>query len=271
MSERLQKVLARAGYGSRRKIEDWIREQRITVNGVAAELGQKISDTDIIQIDGQPVSVAVALAKPKPRTLIYHKSVGELTTHSDPEGRPTVFDNLPKMKTARWISVGRLDMNTSGLMILTTDGELANRLMHPSYEIEREYAVRVLGEVSTEVLKHLLGGVMLEDGKARFESIKDAGGSGANHWYHVVLKEGRNREVRRMWESEGIQVSRLMRIRFGPVTLQRDCRPGTHQELGRALTRALYQSVNLKPPVLTPAKPGKRQPFHPGRKKHTRS
>jgi len=271
MSERLQKVLARAGYGSRRKIEGWMREQRITVNGVAAELGQKISDTDVILIDGQPVSVAVALAKPKPRTLIYHKPVGELTTHSDPEGRPTVFDHLPKMKTARWISVGRLDMNTSGLMILTTDGELANCLMHPSYEIEREYAVRVLGEVSPDVLKRLLSGITLEDGKARFESVKDAGGSGANHWYHVVLKEGRNREVRRMWESEGIKVSRLMRIRFGPVTLPREIRPGKHQELGRAQIRALYGAVDLKPPALAPKKSGQRQSFHPGRKKHTRS
>ncbi len=271
MSERLQKVLARAGYGSRRKIEDWIRERRITVNGVEAELGQKISGTDTIQIDGQPVSVAVALAKPKPRTLIYHKPAGELTTRSDPEGRPTVFDNLPKMKTARWISVGRLDMNTSGLLILTTDGELANRLMHPSFEVEREYAVRVLGMVSPDVLRHLLDGVMLDDGKARFESIREAGGRGANHWYHVVLKEGRNREVRRMWESEGIRVSRLMRVRFGPLLLPRDCKQGTSQELGVAQTRTLYRAVDMKPPELPSTKPGRRRSFSPGKRKHTRS
>lgn len=270
MSERLQKVLARAGYGSRRKIESWIREGRITVNGAEAELGQKITGTDAIQIDGQPVSAAVAFAPPKPRTIIYHKPTGELTTRSDPEGRPTIFDNLPKMKTARWITVGRLDMNTSGLMILTTDGELANRLMHPSYEIEREYAVRVLGAVSSRVLKNLHDGVMLEDGKARFESITDAGGSGANHWYHVVLKEGRNREVRRMWESEGIKVSRLMRVRFGPVTLLRECRQGKYQELGTALTRALYGAVDLKPP-LAPRKPDKRKYYNQGKRSPRRS
>ncbi len=233
MAERLQKILARAGYGSRRQIEDWIRAGRISVNGSPAVLGLGVTGADRIEIDGRPVAVAIALGQPIPRTILYHKPVGELTTRADPEGRPTVFDKLPPLKTARWIAVGRLDFNTAGLLLLTTDGELANRLMHPSTEIEREYAVRVLGEVAAPVIERLLGGVELEDGRAAFGSIHDAGGSGANHWYHVTLKEGRNREVRRMWESQGVAVSRLIRVRFGPIGLPRELRPGRHRPLTR--------------------------------------
>jgi len=253
MAERLQKILARAGYGSRRQIEDWIRAGRISVNGSPAELGLSVGAEDTIKIDGRPVAVAVALSQPIPRTILYHKPVGELTTRADPQGRPTVFDTLPSLKTARWIAVGRLDLNTDGLLLLTTDGELANRLMHPSSEIEREYAVRVLGTVSPEVLERLLEGVELEDGRAAFSTLRDAGGSGANHWYHVTLKEGRNREVRRLWESQGVKVSRLMRVRFGPIGLPRELRPGRHRALTRPEVVALYRAAGLAPPRVSPS------------------
>ena len=265
MAERLQKILARAGYGSRRQVEDWIRAGRIRVNGKPAELGLGVTATDTIEIDGRTVAVTAALGQPAPLTLLYHKPVGELTTRADPEGRPTVFDRLPPLKTARWIAVGRLDLNTAGLLLLTTDGELANRLMHPSSEIEREYAVRVLGAVSPGVLERLLGGVELEDGRAAFATLRDAGGSGANHWYHVTLKEGRNREVRRMWESQGVAVSRLMRVRFGPIGLPRQLRPGHHRPLTRAEIVALYRAVGLEPPRATGAKAA------PARKRNMKS
>ena len=254
MAERLQKILARAGYGSRRQVEDWIRAGRIRVNGKPAELGLGVTATDTIEIDGRTVAVTAALGQPAPLTLLYHKPVGELTTRADPEGRPTVFDRLPPLKTARWIAVGRLDLNTAGLLLLTTDGELANRLMHPSSEIEREYAVRVLGTVSPEVLEHLLDGVELDDGRAAFASLRDAGGSGANHWYHVTLKEGRNREVRRLWESQGVTVSRLMRVRFGPIGLPRELRPGRHRALTRPEIIALYRAAGLTPPRAAPSR-----------------
>ncbi len=262
MAERLQKVLARAGYGSRRQIESWISAGRISVNGRPAELGVTVGAADEIRIDDQPVSVAASLGKVIPRTLIYHKPVGELTTRSDPEGRPTVFDGLPRMKTARWIAVGRLDMNTAGLLLFTTDGELANRLMHPSSEVEREYAVRILGKVDAGILAQLLKGVALDDGRAAFTSIRDAGGSGANHWYHVTLKEGRNREVRRLWESQGVQVSRLIRVRFGPIELPRQLRAGRHRALTRQEVVVLYRAAGLKPPPAAPrrAPAGRRGP-----------
>lgn len=220
MSERLQKILARAGLGSRREIEGWIREGRIRIDGVIAELGVSISGTENIAIDGQPVALPPPQAQ---RVIAYHKPFGEITTRNDPEGRPTIFDHLPRLASGRWISVGRLDINTSGLLLLTNDGELANRLMHPSQQLEREYAVRVFGEIDGLILERLLQGVELEDGPARFLSVRDAGGSGngANRWYHVVLAEGRNREVRRLWESQGVQVSRLTRVRYGPIELGR--------------------------------------------------
>ena len=259
MAERIQKVLARAGIGSRREIEAWIRAGRITVNNRPAELGISITENDRVRIDGRPVTIR---AKPEQdlRTLIYHKPAGELTTRKDEAGRPTVFDQLPRIRHARWISVGRLDMNTSGLLLVTTDGELAHRLMHPSYEVEREYAVRVLGEVNAIMLHNLLEGVRLEDGMAAFASIKDAGGQGANHWYHVIVREGRNREVRRLWESQGLKVSRLIRIRFGPIALPANLRAGRFRDLSPAEAGALYGAVDLPvPAVKNKASPRRRR------------
>jgi 23S rRNA pseudouridine2605 synthase len=260
LTERLQKVLARAGHGSRRQVEAWIREGKITVNGKLAELGISVSETDRIKIDGRSVSTATNSDNP-PRTLIYHKPAGELTTRKDEAGRPTIFDNLPRVKQGRWISVGRLDFNTSGLLLVTTDGELAHRLMHPSWEIEREYAVRILGKVDDEVLQRLQEGVMLDDGMASFVSILDAGGAGANHWYHVILREGKNREVRRLWESQGLQISRLIRIRYGPVELPRDVRAGRFRDLNHNELTTLYGLVKLEAPKPQPMrrKPVKRR------------
>ncbi|MCW8827510.1 MAG: 23S rRNA pseudouridine(2605) synthase RluB [Gammaproteobacteria bacterium] len=266
MSEKLQKVLARAGYGSRREIEGWISEGRISVNGQICSLGERVSDTDVIRIDGKVVS-KTRLQSKRSRVLMYHKPVGEVTSHSDEEGRPTVFDNLPRIVNGRWIVVGRLDLNTSGLLLFTTDGELANRLMHPSYTIEREYAVRVLGEIAPEVIRNLTEGVELEDGVARFTSIIDGGGEGANHWFHVTLEEGRNREVRRLWESQGVTVSRLVRVRYGPVTLPRWLRPGRWEELSDERLSMLRQSVGLEKmpkrnPNFADKKPGPRKTRH---------
>jgi len=229
-AERLQKVLARAGYGSRREIESWISQGRVKVNDKVAELGQLYHNGDKVQVNGKLVPPGRFKFK-EAKVIIYHKPVGELTTRSDPEGRKTVFDNLPKIHGGRWVAIGRLDINTSGLLLLTTDGELANQLMHPSNEIEREYAVRILGEVTPEILKALHKGVLLEDGLAKFDTIYDKGGQGANHWYHVVLKEGKNREVRRLWESQGVTVSRLMRVRYGNIQLQKSLRMGHSREL----------------------------------------
>lgn len=247
MAERLQKALAQIGLGSRRQIEEWIRQGRITVNGVPAELGVRVSAHDRIQVDGKPVRLQQKLAQTTRRVILYHKPVGELTTRSDPKGRPTVFQNLPELADGRWIAVGRLDLNTSGLLLLTTDGELANALMHPSHEIEREYAVRVFGQVADEQLKQLRQGVELEDGPARFQRIKDVGGSGQNHWYQVVIREGRNREVRRLWEHVGLKVSRLMRIRLGSINLPRNLRAGEYIELKEPAINRLREEAGLKP------------------------
>lgn len=229
MSEKLQKVLARAGLASRRKIEDWIRDGRIKVNGRVAELGCRVTEKDKIFVDGERVEFAEAVDNA--RVIMYHKPVGEICTRSDPEGRPTVFSQLPKCYQGRWISVGRLDVNTSGLMLFTNDGDLANCLMHPSANLAREYAVRVFGKVDSALLQRLVKGVKLEDGFARFEEIVDSGGEGLNHWYHVVVMEGRNRLVRRLWESQGLQISRLKRVRFGPVFLEAKLRQGKWVEL----------------------------------------
>ncbi|HUT40487.1 MAG TPA: pseudouridine synthase [Gammaproteobacteria bacterium] len=261
MAERLQKVLARAGLGSRREIEDWIRAGRITVNDQPAELGVSVTDLDRIKVDGRLVTLAATA--PEPRTMIYHKPAGEITTRKDEAGRPTVFDSLPKIRNARWITIGRLDFNTAGLLLVTTDGELAHRLMHPSWEIEREYAVRVLGNVDEHVLLNLMEGVMLDDGMAAFGTIRDAGGQGANHWYHVTVREGRNREVRRLWESQGVQVSRLIRVRFGPISLPAELRAGRFRDLTRQEVEALYAAVRLPaprppPPRRAPSRRGQR-------------
>ena len=245
MAERLQKFLARMGLGSRRQIEDWIRQGRITVNGALAQLGASVNGAEKIAIDGKLIQV-----RPfgqRRRVLAYYKPVGEIASRSDPEGRTTIFEHLPPLHDGRWIVVGRLDLNTQGLLLLTNDGELAHRLMHPSSQIEREYAVRVLGEVTPEMLKQLREGVLLEDGRAHFDDIREAGGEGANHWYHVILREGRNREVRRLWEALGVTVSRLTRVRFGPVTLRRGLHPGRWDELDETQMTELLQAVGFAP------------------------
>jgi len=246
MSERIQKVLARAGYGSRRQLETLIKEGKVIVNGETAKLGDQLEVGDNVRLDGKPVSAKRLWQQPQ-QVLIYNKPVGEVCTRKDPEGRRTIFQSLPAPEEGRWVSVGRLDINTSGLIILTTDGELANKLMHPSNEMDREYAVRVLGEVTTEMLQNLRNGVELEDGKARFSDIQEAGGEGANHWYHVVIQEGRNREIRRLWESQGVQVSRLMRVRYGPIIIPNQLKMGRWLMLQQDDLTALYESVDLQP------------------------
>lgn len=243
MDEKLQKVLARAGIGSRRQMESWIEAGRVTVNDKVATIGDRVTSTDAIKVDGKLLHGNQTATQH--RVIVYHKPVGEVCTRDDPEGRDTIFSHLPKLRNGRWISVGRLDLNTSGLLLLTTDGELANKLMHPSSEVEREYAVRVLGQVSPDVIKQLKTNVPLDDGDAHFSEVKEAGGEGANHWYHVVLKEGRNREVRRLWEHFGFAVSRLMRIRYGDITLDRSVRPSMSEDLTEQQIRSLYNSVGL--------------------------
>ena len=243
--ERLQKVLARAGIGSRRQVEALIEEGRVELNGKPAQLGDRYKYGDRLKVNGKLVNQSL-LAEKRAKVMIYHKPVGELCTHSDPEGRPTIFDSLPKLHNGRWITVGRLDINTSGLLIITTDGALANSLMHPSSEIEREYAVRVLGEVNMDIINNLRNGVELEDGPANFDEILDSGGSGSNHWYHVMLKEGRNREVRRLWESQGVKVSRLIRIRYGSISLPKGLRAGKWRELTDVEVRSLRKLIKRK-------------------------
>lgn len=245
MAERIQKILARAGYGSRREIERWVNAGDITVNGVVATTGQAVDENDKITLRGKVLKLATKL-KAKPQVLLYHKKVGEICSRNDPDGRKTVFDNLPKLTSGRWIQVGRLDINTDGLLLFTTDGELANRLMHPSYEIEREYASRILGKVTDDMIDRLTTGVELEDGVAKFTRIKFEGGEGANSWYHVVLNEGKNREVRRLWESQDLVVSRLRRIRYGDIILHRSLRAGEHEYLPVRAMRNLYLKVKME-------------------------
>ncbi|WNW13975.1 23S rRNA pseudouridine(2605) synthase RluB [Pseudomonas sp. DTU_2021_1001937_2_SI_NGA_ILE_001] len=254
--EKLQKVLARIGVGSRRDVEAWIGEGRIKVNGVVATLGQRVDLHDAISVDGQLVKREEARETVR-RVIIYNKPDGEICTRDDPEGRPTVFDRLPRPKEGRWVNIGRLDINTTGLLMFTTDGELANRLMHPSYEMDREYAVRVRGEVDDDMLLRLKNGVILEDGPARFTDVQKApGGEGFNHWYHCVVMEGRNREVRRLWESQGLVVSRLKRVRYGPVFLNSDLPMGRWREMTQQEVDILAAEVGLKP-VALPAMSGK--------------
>lgn len=256
--ERLQKVLADRGLGSRREIEGWIAEGRIRVNGQLAKLGDRIVPTDRVRVDGHDVRPRRRTAERPLEIIAYHKPEGELVTRRDPERRPTVFRRLPRPKDGRWIAVGRLDINTSGLILFTTDGELANRLMHPSRELEREYAVRILGEVPPGTLERLRAGIALEDGPAHFDLVEERGGTGANRWYHVVLKEGRNREVRRLWEAAGCQVSRLIRVRYGNVELGRRLFPGSTRPLEEAEREALLVLAGMRaaPRPPRPAGPG---------------
>ena len=242
--ERLQKVLAQAGVGSRREMEAWIAEGRVTVNGEVAQIGQSVVPTDKVKIGGRLVNIRFTGSSRPPRVLMYHKPEGEIVSRDDPDGRPSVFAALPRMRGGRWINVGRLDFNTSGLLLFTTSGELANRLMHPSSQLVREYAVRVLGELTDEAQQQLLKGVMLDDGEASFASLVDAGGEGANKWYRVSLFEGRNREVRRMFEAVGCTVSRLIRVRYGPFTLPPQLRRGRCRELDEAEVKALIRALD---------------------------
>lgn len=243
VSQKLHKVLAQAGLGSRRDMERWIQEGRVTVNGEVAGIGTRVGPRDLIKV-GRRI-VRWPAPERLPRVLLYHKPEGEIVSRDDPEGRDTVFARLPRPRGAKWLAVGRLDYNTCGLLIFTTSGEVANRMMHPSFEVEREYAVRILGELSFDQLAKLKSGITLADGVARCESIADEGGEGANHWYRLVLKEGRNRIVRRMFEALGLTVSRLMRVRFGIIGLPPRLKRGQFIELTEAETRRLLQWLQL--------------------------
>lgn len=245
-TEKLQKILARVGLGSRRELERWIEEGRVSVNGKIAKLGDRASLSDQIRVDGQLQQISKDHADGLPTVLMYHKPEGEICTRHDPQNRPTVFDHLPRLHQKRWVMVGRLDINSSGLLLFTDSGELANKLMHPSSEIEREYAVRVLGGLDDSMIKELLEGVRLEDGLAKFDSIVPGDGLGANRWYYVTLKEGRNREIRRMFEVFEKQVSRLVRIRFGDVHLPKSLRKGEREELDDVTVRQLMALTALK-------------------------
>jgi 23S rRNA pseudouridine2605 synthase len=229
-SERLQKILSQAGLGSRREMERWIESGWVQVNGQSVKLGDSASGEDKITVKGKLINNPLKI-KQNTRILLYHKPVGEVSSRHDPKFEKTVFDHLPHLRQGRWVQVGRLDLNTSGLLIFTTNGELANQLMHPKYGLEREYAVRVRGEVTTEILNNLQKGVELDDGPAKFIRIEFRGGDGSNTWYHVTLNEGRNREVRRLWESQGLDVSRLIRVRYGTLHMPRYLTRGQTYEL----------------------------------------
>ena len=265
-SPRLQKYLADLGYGSRRELERWIEAGRISVNGTRAELGQKVHRGDVVRVDGRRVGERQAPART--RVLRYHKPVGEVCSRAPSGDVPSVFANLPSLARGRWIGVGRLDITTSGLLLFTNQGELAHRLMHPANQIEREYAVRIRGEVTTATLNRLRAGVELEDGLARFASISRRGGTGVNQWFHVVLNEGRNREVRRLWESQSLQVSRLIRVRFGPVELRRSPRAGRWEEAEPQDVQKLLELVGLQRQRVAPTR--KKTKRHHGRRRPAR-
>ena len=245
VGEKLQKLLARMGLGSRRGLEEVIKAGRISINGKVATLGDRAVLTDEIRIDGRLIRLKAEREKRR-RVIAYYKPEGEICSASDPEGRPTVFDRLPKLTGDRWVMVGRLDINSSGLLLFTNDGELAHRLMHPSNEVVREYAVRVLGEVTPQIASQLTQGVALEDGMAKFDDIKEGGGTGVNKWYHVTIKEGRKREVRRMFESQELKVSRLIRTRYSTVILPKELRTGRFIELDAKDIGKLVESVGLR-------------------------
>ncbi|WP_025041549.1 23S rRNA pseudouridine(2605) synthase RluB [Nitrosospira briensis] len=243
ITQKLHKLLAQAGLGSRREMEELIAAGQTTINGKVATIGDRAGPEDIVRV-GKRV---IHLKSPErlPRVMLYHKPEGEIVSRDDPQGRPSVFEKLPQMRSSKWIAIGRLDYNTSGLLIFTTDGELANRLMHPRFEVEREYAVRIMGRLTPEVTELLTTGVELEDGLAKFEHLSDQGGEGSNHWYRVILKEGRNREVRRMFEKVGMTVSRLMRVRFGPINLPPRLKRGKWIELDEVEIKRLLELVAI--------------------------
>ena len=244
VTHKLQKLLAQAGLGSRREMEELIATGHATINGKVARIGDRVGTEDVVRL-GKRI-IHFRHSGTLPQVMIYHKPEGEIVSRDDPQGRPSVFDKLPQLRSSKWIAIGRLDYNTSGLLIFTTDGELANRLMHPRFEVEREYAVRIMGRLTPEVAVQLTTGIELEDGPARFDQLSDQGGEGSNHWYRVILKEGRNREVRRMFESVGMTVSRLMRVRFGPINLPPRLKRGKWMELDEAQTRRLLALVASK-------------------------
>jgi 23S rRNA pseudouridine2605 synthase len=264
--EKLQKVLARRGLGSRREMERWIEEGRVAIDGRTAQLGDRVDDGARIAVDGKALGRSPA---GETRCILYHKAPGEVCSRKDPQGRPSVFERLPRLRGGRWISIGRLDYNTSGLLLFTTDGELANALMHPSAGIEREYLVRVMGQVDEAMLQRLTEGVMLEDGAARFTTIREGGGEGINRWFYVVLTEGRNREVRRLWESQGLTVSRLKRVRYGEVLIPSRVRQGRWLELEPQQIRGLYQMADLPAKTLrrSPVRERERMERHLARRK----
>jgi 23S rRNA pseudouridine2605 synthase len=245
-SQRLHKLLALAGLGSRRDMEELIASGRITINGQVAQVGAAVVPTDVVRLDSRPLHLPFEAELP--RVLLYHKPEGEIVSQDDPEKRATVFDKLPRIRGGRWVAIGRLDINTSGLLIFTTSGELANHFMHPRYEVEREYAVRLMGQLTEGQLLQLTQGIELEDGVAQFDSIQDKGGEGANHWYQVMLREGRNREVRRLFEAVGLMVSRLMRVRFGPVSLPARLKRGQMLELPPKEVAGLLEWAGLDVP-----------------------
>lgn len=241
---KLHKALADAGLGSRRDMEAWIVEGRVTVNNQTARVGDRVTSLDVIKVSGRRVYLRPATEK-RIRVLLYHKQEGEIVSRDDPQGRATVFEQLPRIRGAKWVSVGRLDYNTEGLMLFTTSGELANRLMHPRFEVEREYAVRVLGELTPAMQQQLIHGVELEDGEARVERLEEAGGEGANRWWRVVIKEGRYREVRRLFAAVGVKVSRLIRTRYGPIALPPQLKRGQKQELDDMQVRELLKWAGI--------------------------
>lgn len=245
MSERLQKVLAMAGLGSRRKMEESIKAGEVLVNGKLATLGQSVDEKARLTYRGKRLNNPLARNN-RVRVLLYHKPVGEICSKVSEEGKRSVFESLSKLNRGRWVMVGRLDVNTSGLLLFTNFGELANRLMHPRYQVEREYAVRVLGEVTPEMKANLLKGVTLDDGLAKFDTLTEVGGKGANQWYHVTLNEGRNREVRRLWESQNCVVSRLIRVRYGHIELPKFVSRGKSYELPRDEIKTLCKLVGLE-------------------------
>ena len=236
-------MLARAGFGSRREIESWIEQGRIKVNGKVALLGERVIDSDKVIVDGKKLAPQRSIRLDK-RVLLYNKPEDEICTRKDPEGRPTVFDKLPPLKHGRWVSIGRLDINTSGLLLFTTDGELANKLSHPSSMVEREYAVIVMGEVSPEMVQSMYDGVIIDDHLCLFTDIQYYAGEGINQWYHVVLVEGRNREVRKIWESQGLKVSRLKRVRFGTIFIPSTVRKGQFEELSKNEIDKLRKTIS---------------------------